>query len=380
MVVHVFNSGIVSGPETLVFPALTQFREPQALVLLVEKRLGDKGRAPLEYARGLGLRVEAVEVESRFDLSAVGRLRGVLRWLQPKVVHAHDVKATAYAWLASRGEPWKKISTHHGVLSRPDWKTKLYERIYSSIVLPRMDMAIAVSREDEFVLLRRGLNPQHLAFVPNGITRKRWWGEERKAERNRLREKWRSEFGIDGDEVLVGIVARLSPEKRHQYLLRILAAMRRERADLRWKLFVVGTGPLEAALKADAAALGIAEHVLWLGYRGDAHAMMPGLDLLALPSAAEGLPIVALEAGWAALPVFASNVGGLPELIRTGREAGGVLFPREQEHGHTAKSLAWLMEHPRERERMGERLQARVESEYSGARWVKQMETVYRGV
>jgi hypothetical protein len=97
MIVQVFNSGVVSGPEMLVFPAIPLFHEPHVVVFLVEKRRGAPGRAPLEFARSLGLRVEAVEVESRFDRRAVGRLRAVLRALSPRVVHAHDVKAR-FAW------------------------------------------------------------------------------------------------------------------------------------------------------------------------------------------------------------------------------------------------------------------------------------------
>lgn len=357
------------------------FREPSAVVFLIEKRWGDKGRAPYEYARSLGLRVEAVEVGARVDVSAVGRLRGVLRWLSPKVVHAHDVKATTYAWLASRGEAWKRVSTHHGVEGRPDWKTRAYEYFYSQVVLPQMHMAVAVSRDDEYALLRRGLNPQALTFVANGITRKLWAGEERARERARIRAEWAKELpGLDERTLLVGILARLSAEKRHVYLLHTLAALRRLRPELNWRLVALGSGPLEGTLKRTTQDLSLSDRVHWMGYRKDASSLIPALDLLVFSSQAEGLPIAALESGWAGVPVLASNVGGLPELISTGKTAGGVVFPREQEHLHTAKSLAWLLEHPRERERMGQRLQNRVRHEYSAEAWVARMEHIYRSI
>jgi len=381
MVVQIFNSGVVSGPETLVFPAIPLFREPHVLVFLVEKRWGEKGRIPYEHARSLGLRAEIVEVGARFDLSAVGRLRGVIRWLAPSVVHAHDVKATTYAWLASRGEKWKCVSTHHGVGGRPDWKTRAYEYFYSQVVLPKMNMAIAVSREDEHTLRMRGLNPQHLTYVANGVTRKLWTAPDRRAERTRIRSLWAREFaGIDDKTPIVGMVARLSAEKRHSYFLRVLAALKAARPEIPWRMIAVGSGALEAQLRKETAELRLSEQVHWLGYKSDASSLMPAFDLLAFTSSAEGLPISALEAGWAGVPVLSSNVGALPELISTGKTAGGVVFPREQEHSHTAKSLAWLFEHPAECERMGSRLQNRVAREYSAKAWVDRMESVYRSI
>jgi glycosyltransferase involved in cell wall biosynthesis len=381
MIVQVFNSGVVSGPETLVLPAIPLFHEPHVVVFLVEKRRGAGGRAPLEYARSLGLRVEAVEVESRFDRRAVGRLRAVLRALSPRVVHAHDVKASTYTWLASRGENWKCISTHHGVGGRPDWITKAYEYFYSQFILPRMSFAIAVSESDRATLLGRGLDSQRTVFVKNGITRTRWEGAERVAERARIRSEWAREIpGLSPGDVLLGMVARLSAEKRHSYFLQTLAELERARPGLPWRLVAVGAGNLEEVLKRETRKLGLEKKVHWLGYLEEASKLMPALDALVFTSSAEGLPISALEAGWAGIPLFASAVGALPELIGSGVNAGGIFFPREQEPANTAASLAGLVENTVERGRMGLALQNRVASDYSAEAWVNRMESIYRAV
>ncbi len=381
MVVQVFNSGIVSGPETLVMPALALFREPQKVVFLVETRRGRAGLDPVEYARGLGADVHTVEVRGRVDFGAIRRLRALLNRLAPRVVHAHDVKASTYSWLASRGAPWSRVSTHHGVEGRPDWITRAYEYFYSQVVLPQMNAVITVSRDDERTLLRRGLAPGKVQFVANGVTRKIWQGEEKARERERIRAQWNQELGGFGPDVpVIGIVARLSAEKRHSYFLRTLATLREQCPDLKWKFLAFGTGVLEKSLRAETDRLGLSPFCHWLGYRSDAAALLPGLDLLVLSSQAEGLPIVALEAGWAGVPMFATNVGSLPELVSTGRTAGGVIFPREQEPAHTAKSLAWILQHPRERERLGMRLQHRVEREYSAAAFVERTEAIYRTI
>lgn len=381
MVVQVFNSGIVSGPETLVIPAMGLFREPQVAVFLVEERRGSAGMAPVEYARGLGVHIEIVEVRSRVDFRAIKELRKVLEKLSPRIVHAHDVKASTYMWLASRHSSWKKISTHHGIEGRPDWKTRFYEYFYSQVVLPKMDSVLTVSREDEHTLLRRGVGRERVQFLANGVTRRLWKNEEKAKERDRIRGLWAKELkGFDPNTIVIGMVARLSAEKRHSYFLRTLAILHEQNPDLDWRFLAFGSGVLQEQLRKETEKLGLTPFCYWMGYRNDAAALLPAMDLLVLSSQAEGLPIVALEAGWAGVPMFATNVGSLPELVSTGRTAGGIIFPREQEPVHTAKSLAWILRHPRERERLGIRLQNRVEKEYSAAAWVERSEAIYRTI
>jgi glycosyltransferase involved in cell wall biosynthesis len=201
---------------------------------------------------------------------------------------------------------------------------------------------------------------------------------EKVKERSRIRKIWNAELGgIDDDTTVIGIVARLSEEKRHQYLLETLGEIHRKRPDLRWRLLAIGSGVLEASLKQVSAKLGLAKNVSWLGYKNDAAAWMPGFDLLAFTSSAEGLPIAALEAGWAGIPLFTSNVGALPELVEP---SCGIVFPSQQEPSLTAKSLASLLDQRSERERMGICLQNRVASEYSAEAWVRRMETIYQSI
>jgi glycosyltransferase involved in cell wall biosynthesis len=264
---------------------------------------------------------------------------------------------------------------------RPDWITKAYEYFYSQFILPRMSVAIAVSEHDRATLLSRGLDSQRTVFVQNGITRTRWEGAERVAERARIRSGWAREIpGLSPGDVLLGMVARLSAEKRHSYFLQTLAELERARPGLPWRLVAVGAGNLEEALKRETHELGLEKKVHWLGYREDASKLMPALDALVFTSSAEGLPISALEAGWAGIPLFSSAVGALPELIGTGANAGGIFFPREQEPANTAASLAGLVESAVERSRMGLALQNRVASDYSAEAWVNRMESIYRAV
>src|ERR1051326_757259 len=139
MIVHLFNSSSVSGPERLVLPALATARDHFIIVNLREERLAHLREAdPLEdYARALNLDYIDIRVYGHWDNVAVRELSLMLERLDPDLVHAHDVKASSYLLHARYG--WKRqipiVSTHHGVHGRPAWKTRLYEGIQRQYIL-----------------------------------------------------------------------------------------------------------------------------------------------------------------------------------------------------------------------------------------------------
>ena len=113
-------------------------------------------------------------------------------------------------------------------------------------------------------------------------------------------------------------VGRLEPVKGLGYLLEALAHPRlRDRI----RLHLVGDGPEEAALRAQAQALGLSDRVHFHGFQAEAQRFIAQADLLVLPSLHEGVPYVLLEALWLGTPVLASAVGGIPEVVRHRREA-----------------------------------------------------------
>src|SRR5690349_17068031 len=175
MIVHVFNSSKVGGPESLVLPALRHLGMPAAAVFLLESRCGERGRRGFEYSRSLGIDTVEVEVRSRLDLNAIQDLATVLRRLGAQVIHAHDVKASVYSYLAKRtgGLRGALVSTHHGVHGRPDVKTKVYERLYSYLVLRAFDRVLAVSSSDCETLVKRGLGAERVKLHLNGLDARR---------------------------------------------------------------------------------------------------------------------------------------------------------------------------------------------------------------
>jgi hypothetical protein len=104
-VLHVFNSTIVSGPETLVMPELLALKDQgidAEVVILTESRRARESQNVVDYARGLGIKTHAVAVHSRVDRSAILELAATFDRLRPEIVHSHDVKASTYTLKAAR--------------------------------------------------------------------------------------------------------------------------------------------------------------------------------------------------------------------------------------------------------------------------------------
>jgi glycosyltransferase involved in cell wall biosynthesis len=168
----------------------------------------------------------------------------------------------------------------------------------------------------EFAIAGEGAPSDRLVVIHNSI---RLEGYQQPVDRAALR----AELGVRSGEVLLGSVGRLVPQKGFDVLLQALVLI--PRTDLR--LLIVGVGPDEARLRAQAAELGVQDRVQFAGYRRDVPALMHCFDLYTHASRFEGMPIVVLEAMASGCPVVATAVDGTRELIEDG--VHGWLVPPE---------------------------------------------------
>jgi len=139
---------------------------------------------------------------------------------------------------------------------------------------------------------------------------------------------------------------------------------------------VVGDGPLRPDLEHRAAMLGLAGTVTFTGYRSDAARLLAGLDVLVVPSRSDGSPLVVCEAMAAGVPVVASRVGGLPDLVEDG---GSGLLVRPGEAEDLARALVSLLLDPEAARRLGARGRT-LAATRSHERLVDRMTQVYAGV
>ena len=175
--------------------------------------------------------------------------------------------------------------------------------------------------------------------------------------------------------IVIGTACRLEPIKGLGYLLEALAVLTRQIGDLR--LEIAGDGSLRTFLEQECNRLGISAHVSFIGWREDLPTVMAGWDVFVLPSLDEGFPIAALEAMAAGLPVIASAVGGLLELVKDGETGGLVPAAAPAE---LATRLRELISDDRGREAMGIAGRLRALRDFSIARMVEQTVAVYDGL
>src|SRR5919109_211517 len=250
---------------------------------------------------GVEIETQAVEAESWRRREEVARLSAFIARVRPDIVNA------------------RVVETYHG---REGWRRGLLggsflaDRLVSRFV----DRVIAVSEAARaFLISGKGYDARKIVVVPNGrdlsVYRPGAGGQA-----------VRKELGIDRATPLVGVVGRLEEQKGHVYLLDAWPSVLAEFPDAR--LLLVGDGSLRGALEHHAQDLGIAGSVLFAGFRSDVPRVLDALDVLALPSLYEGMPLTAIEASAMAKPVVATAVDGTPEVVREGR-TGRLVPPRD---------------------------------------------------
>jgi glycosyltransferase involved in cell wall biosynthesis len=168
---------------------------------------------------------------------------------------------------------------------------------------------------------------------------------------------------------VVGLVARLSPEKGVDVLFRALTELPGVTA------IVAGEGPARGDLERLADELGLSERVRFLGWRDDVDAVIRSVDVLALPSRNESAPIAIVEAMLGGIPTVASDVGGVPELVLHGET--GYLVPPDDPHA-LAAALRRLLDDPELRARFGARGRELAEERHDPAKSARMFEAIYR--
>lgn len=388
--VHVFNSTLVSGPETLVIPALSKLSVPVTVVFICELRKKDESNRPPAYARSFGLSVRVVWVSSRYDKDAIRQLSLLFSELQADIIHAHDVKASTYTLAASRlcartvKKSWKLVSTHHGVRARKGFRIKLYEWYYVRFVLPWFDSVLVVCTSDKELLILRGLSPDRITVHLNGIDRIEVPLDRRTEKMQQIRERWNIPQGPESandlsQRLLIGFVGRLAREKRLDLILRICANLNRTYPDMDpWNLVIFGTGSLEQELKNQAQLHALQNRVIWMGYRGNIGNEFAGFDVVISMSEYEGLPINLIEAGWGATPIVATRIDGNLDLIPD--DSLGVLVDIADTDETITKKLYNLLTNISRRRAMGAAFQKHVKNHFSGQRWLSDLVDIYENI
>jgi sugar transferase (PEP-CTERM/EpsH1 system associated) len=238
------------------------------------------------------------------------RLWRLLRSLKPTILHTYNLSAVEYAPIAMLANVPVRVHGEHGRDARDPHGANRKHNLLRRLVLPFYDCYYAVSIDlHDWLKTAIGVPDKKNLLLENGIDTEKFCPPE-----GALRQ---STPALPADCFVIGTVGRIQDVKNHAGLvdafIRLLALMPEQKSRLR--LAIVGDGPLLPALRQKIELAGIAEQVWLPGARMDIANIMRTFSVFALSSIAEGTPITILEAMSTGLPVVATRVGGVPEVV-----------------------------------------------------------------
>ncbi|PYV08947.1 MAG: hypothetical protein DMG07_24340, partial [Acidobacteria bacterium] len=272
----------------------------------------DAGTPFVCAARDAGLQVDVIPERFRYDLRAARLLAAHARRCAPDVIETHSVKSHFLVALtgAARGRRW--LAFHHGYTA-----TDLRMRLYNQ--LDRWSLR----GPDRIVTVCRAFADELQSRVVADAVDEEHFGASCGIDQRRAREA----LGLAPDHAVILSIGRLSREKDQATLLRAFAELRRRAAATPLVLVVAGDGPERERLAALASRLGMGAACRFAGHVADVRPLYSMASALVLSSRSEGTPNVLLEAMAARVPIVATAVGGVPEMLQDGVSA--LLVPPE---------------------------------------------------
>ncbi|MDX6403359.1 MAG: hypothetical protein QOH70_814 [Blastocatellia bacterium] len=333
-----------------------------------ERRPPDS-RSPNEFvtaARELRMTVDVIPERRRFDLSVLPKLKQVIRQRSPAIVVTHSVKSHFLLWRSHLSQHYAWVAFHHGYTST-DRKMRVYNRL-DRWSLPAADRVITVCQA--FAKELTGVPLEKISVQHNSIRR-----QPRVSAANI--DAVRKRFGIDERERVVLAVGRLSREKAHLDLIQAFKRLRETNVDISLKLVIVGDGPERARLEAAAASLAGEARVVFTGQLSDVQPFYALADVFVLPSHSEGSPNVLLEAMAANVPIVATAVGGVPEMVADNESA--LLVP-PNEPPSLAAAISSLLNDKDLAQRLATNAANLVDTQYDPEHYVRSLVKIYREV
>ena len=358
------------GPDKTILLSAEKHDPKRVTVVVVYIRdVRDHEFQITEMAKGRGLTYYEVPESGKFDFRVLRALREIIIRHDINMIHGHDYKSDLFAYIIRR-LMWKRpialVSTAHAwvMLGR---KGEFYRQL-DLFLMKRFDHLFAVSKATQDEMVAAGIPESKITVLYNGIDTEAW-------SRVHVKTTLRQDLGIAESSPVVGYVGRIMPEKDLETWIRsaALVAERYPKA----KFILVGEGRDGTTLdelKALAESLGIANQLIFPGFRRDLPRVYSAFDVFVMSSLREGLPNSILEAMALGVPVVTTDVAGAKELV-VNEDTGFVVD--QKDHRNLAASILKILDHDSLRTRMGQAGRQRVETEFSFLQRLRKIEDQY---
>ena len=322
---------------------------------------GPAMRAAADELLAAGVRVIGLGRGSTAAVWSWAPLVRLLRRERVDVLHSHKFGSNVWGVLLGRLARVPAVVAHEHTWSYEGQPVRRF--LDRELIARGSDAFVAVSHEDRRRMIEvERIDPADVVFVPNGID----------ALPGGDGARVRAELGIEPDAPVIGAVAVLRPQKALHLLLRAAAELVREHPRLR--VLIAGDGPEREPLEALVGELGLGESVRLLGLRRDVPDVLAALDVAVVSSDFEGTPLAVLEYMDAGLPVVATRVGGLPDLVEHGRHG---LLVEPGDASALAGAIGELLRDPARARELGAAGRERRRTEFSIDRTVRTLEDMY---
>jgi glycosyltransferase involved in cell wall biosynthesis len=357
----------VSGPCRGLFQLVKEAQKAEVRYVLGMFAVRPADTTPaIEEARRRGFRVSVLAQERRYDPKLIPQAWNVVREEDATVLQSHGYKPALLAWCLKHvtGLPWVAFS--HGYTSE-NRRMALYNRL-DTWLLRRADRVVVMSHAMGQWMQEQGVAEERIQILHNAVDIE----DHRPEAEGRA---FRSLYRVDTDDLLVGVIGRLSPEKGQREFLRAFKEVVRVVPDV--KAVLVGDGQDRPLLETQVAAAGLKNRVIFAGYQRDMSDIYAALDVVVIPSLSEGLPNVLLEAMLHRKAVVATAVGGIPEVIPSVLSS---LLVSPGDLGALARGMIRCLRDPALRLTYGELGGDHVRQHFSPARRAQQMVDLYRSL
>lgn len=383
-VLRIINRLNLGGP-TYNAAYLSKFLAPEFETLLVAG-MKDDSEASSEYiVEKMGLKPVYIknmhrEINPLKDYSAYKQIKKIIEEFKPDIVHTHAAKSGTLGRLAAHNAGVPVIlHTFHGHVFHSYFnplKTKVFLNI-ERYLANRSSKIIAISqKQKEELCLEYKIAPEEkFSIVPLGFDLDRFYGNKQQK-----RKEFREKYGLNENDVAIGIIGRLVPVKNHSLFLKAIKEAKIQSKSI--KAIIIGDGELRNEIEEEAKNMGLSlssskatdSDVLFTSWIKDIDQALPGLDIVALTSHNEGTPVSLIEAQAAGVPIVSTRVGGIEDIVIENITA---LLSPPDDYKALAENITKLANSAQLRDEFSQKGSDFVKNKFSYTRLVEDMRILY---
>lgn len=367
---YVITKGVWGGAQKYVYTLAISLPKDRYDVFVV----CGEGNILKEKLQEKNVRVHVIENLKR-DISVIAEIKSSWKLLQivwrekPDVLHGNSPKAAGFGAVAGRLRLTPKIiQTIHGFTWNEERNIFSYLLIrffsWTTMLLCHKTIVIAKSEKKQALEMPM-INSKKIVLIKNGIEPIKY------IEKSIVQEALMSRVSKKdlANTIWLGTTAELNRNKGLEYAIKAVSKIKTPYA-----YFIIGEGEERKNLENLIRQSGLENKVFLVGFVENANLYLKAFDIFLLTSKKEGLPYTILEAGQAGLPVLASAVGGIPEIIDDGENG---ILTRKGDISQITKGLDYFISKPKERKSFGTKLQKKIEKKFSLEQMLEKTKKLY---